>query len=42
MGDLITKSLENKDELKNVNGFCVVKVEKYGDEMLRIIKIDNL
>ncbi|MGF7019141.1 superfamily II DNA helicase RecQ [Lachnospiraceae bacterium PF1-21] len=42
MADLISKMPRTKDELLNVNGFGPVKVEKYGDEILEIVKSGGL
>ncbi len=36
--DLITKMPKNKADLQRVNGFGPVKAEKYGDDILEIIK----
>lgn len=36
--DLISKMPRNKEELQKVAGFGVVKVNKYGDDILKIIK----
>lgn len=38
MNDLVEKFPKNKDELLKVSGFGNVKVEKYGDEILRILQ----
>lgn len=38
MNDLIDKNPQNKDELIKVSGFGAVKVEKYGEMILRILK----
>lgn len=37
MEDLIEKMPKTKDELKNVSGFGDVKVEKYGDDILKLL-----
>lgn len=36
--DLISKMPKNKEELKTVSGFGEIKANKYGDDILRIIK----
>lgn len=38
MEDLIAKNPQTKEELLNVSGFGNAKVEKYGDEILKILK----
>lgn len=38
MNDLVEKYPKNKDELLKVSGFGNIKVEKYGDEILRILQ----
>ena len=37
MMDLIVKMPENKEALMNVSGFGAVKVDKYGDEILKVL-----
>ena len=37
MMNLIECMPKNKDELKNVSGFGEVKVEKYGEDIIKII-----
>ncbi|PWL53812.1 MAG: hypothetical protein DBY38_06545 [Clostridium cadaveris] len=36
--DLISKMPRNKEELQKIAGFGAVKVNKYGDDILKIIK----
>lgn len=36
--DLITKMPQSKEELRQVNGFGGVKVDKYGDEIIEILR----
>ena len=38
MADLIAKMPASKQELQTVSGFGPVKAEKYGDDILRIVK----
>ena len=38
MNDLIDKNPQNKKELLMVSGFGAVKVEKYGEKILEILK----
>lgn len=38
MNDLVDKYPKNKEELLKISGFGNVKVEKYGDEILRILQ----
>ena len=35
--DLIDKMPKNKNELKQVSGFGDIKVEKYGEDIIKII-----
>ena len=37
MEDLLKKMPKTKDELLNVSGFGTAKVNKYGDEILKIL-----
>lgn len=39
--DLIGKNPRSKEELMTVNGFGQVKVEKYGEDILKILSISN-
>ena len=38
MNDLIDKNPQNKEELLMVSGFGAVKVKKYGEKILEILK----
>ena len=38
MEDIIEKNPQSKEELLKVSGFGNVKVEKYGEEILNILK----